>query len=281
MKIIRSISEMQSLALRQRESGRRIGLVPTMGSLHEGHLCLVDAAKQRTDFVVLSLFVNPTQFGPQEDFSRYPRDFERDRRLAEERGVDVLFAPEAAEVYPPGHQTFVVVTELSRGLCGAFRPGHFRGVATVVAALFMMTQPQLAVFGEKDYQQLAVIRRMVRDLHIPVSILGLSTLRDADGLALSSRNAYLSAEERAEALGIPRAIAAAQERFHQGERRAAVLIETAASILAQGKSTVLQYLEMVDAETLESVESIARPARLMTAVLVNGKRLIDNGEFRV
>lgn len=277
MRQIETVREMREWSESQRTAGRRLALVPTMGYLHEGHLSLVDEARRRADWVVMSIFVNPTQFGPNEDFEKYPRDLPRDRALAESRGVDVLFVPSAAEMYPPGDQTSVTVAELSRGLCGPFRPGHFRGVATVVAKLFLIAQPHVAVFGEKDYQQLKVIQRMVRDLHMPVEVVGLPTLREAEGLAMSSRNAYLSEAERTEALNISRAIAAAQGLAKQGERRTTALRERALAVLADGKNTTVQYLEIVDAETLEPVENLTSPARLIMAVYLNGKRLIDNG----
>lgn len=277
MRQIESVREMQEWSAGQRLAGKRLALVPTMGYLHEGHLSLVDEARRRADRVAMSIFVNPTQFGPNEDFEKYPRDLPRDRALAESRGVDVLFFPAAAEMYPPGDQTAVTVSELSRGLCGAFRPGHFRGVATVVAKLFLIAQPHVAVFGEKDYQQLKVIQRMALDLHMPVEVVGLPTLREKEGLAMSSRNAYLSEAERAEALNISRAIAAAQDAAKGGERRTAALRERALVVLAEGKNTIVQYLEIVDAETLEPVEALDRPSRIILAVYLNGKRLIDNG----
>ncbi len=277
MRQIESVREMQEWSAAQRLAGKRLALVPTMGYLHEGHLSLVDEARRRADLVAMSIFVNPTQFGPNEDFEKYPRDLTRDRALAESRGVDVLFVPTAAEMYPPGDQTSVTVAELSRGLCGPFRPGHFRGVATVVAKLFLIAQPHVAVFGEKDYQQLKVIQRMARDLHIPVEVVGVPTRREAEGLAMSSRNAYLSEAERMEALNISRAIAAAQDLAKQGERRTAALRERASAVLAEGKNTIVQYLEIVDAETLEPVETLDRPSRIILAVYLNGKRLIDNG----
>ncbi|KAB2842597.1 pantoate--beta-alanine ligase [bacterium] len=277
MRQIETVREMREWSESQRAAGRRLALVPTMGYLHEGHLSLVDEARRRADLVVMSIFVNPTQFGPNEDFEKYPRDLPRDRALAESRGVDVLFVPSAVEMYPPGDQTSVTVAELSRGLCGPFRPGHFRGVATVVAKLFLIAQPHVAVFGEKDYQQLKVIQRMVRDLHMPVEAVGLPTLREKEGLAMSSRNAYLSEAERTEALNISRAIAGAQGLAKQGERRTTALRERALAVLAEGKNTTVQYLEIVDAETLEPVENLTSPARLILAVYLNGKRLIDNG----
>jgi len=200
MQTLADAEKMQAWSREQKRSGARIGFVPTMGFLHEGHLQLVDAAKAHSDRVVLSIFVNPTQFAPGEDLDRYPRDLERDLRLAAERGVDLCFTPSVEAIYPEGDQTSVVVTELTRGLCGPFRPGHFRGVATVVAKLFNLVDPDVAVFGEKDFQQLRILERMVRDLKFPLEILAVPTHREADGLAMSSRNVYLSPEDRQEAL---------------------------------------------------------------------------------
>jgi pantoate--beta-alanine ligase len=277
MKIIQNSREMQQASRLIRAGGGRIVLVPTMGFLHEGHLRLVDEAKRHGDQVVLSVFVNPTQFGPQEDFSQYPRDVERDKQLARERGVGIFFLPAAEDIYPPGDQTWVVVTELSRGLCGPFRPGHFRGVSTVVAKLFSIVQPDAAVFGEKDYQQLAVIKRMVQDLHLPVEIIGVPTVREVDGLALSSRNAYLDPAEKQEALHLFQAWRKAQEILKGGEKNTAKILESVRAVLGAGPHTALEYAEIVDAETLESLKTVDRSARLVMAVRINGKRLIDNG----
>jgi len=277
MKIIEKVEEMQRASLELKRKGVRMALVPTMGFLHEGHLRLVDEAKKHADYMVMSIFVNPTQFGPGEDFESYPRDLERDKKLAEGRGVQILFSPPADEVYSAGDQTTVVVTELTRGLCGPFRPGHFRGVTTVVAKLLMMVGPEVTVFGEKDYQQLKVIQRMVQDLKIPTKIIGVETLREEGGLALSSRNTYLSASEKEEALNLYRSIQRAQERVRSGERRVSNLLQEVRNILSQGKLTELEYAQVVDAETLEPLEKIEGPARLVMAARVNGKRLIDNG----
>jgi len=277
MKILTRAKEMQDQSLQWKREGKRIALVPTMGSLHEGHLSLVDAARARADVVVMSIYVNPTQFGPLEDFEKYPRDLDRDRSLAEGRGADCLFAPDNREIYPDGAQTFVTVPDLSRGLCGAFRPGHFRGVATIVAKLFLIVQPDLAVFGEKDYQQLKVIQRMAQDLFIPVEVLGIPTLREANGLAMSSRNVYLNEAERVEALNLSRAIALAQEMLRGGERRAGVIANKVRELLESGKGTTVQYAEIVDSQNLEPVIDIQGPCRLILAVYLNGKRLIDNG----
>jgi pantoate--beta-alanine ligase len=225
---------------------------------------------------VVSVFVNPLQFGPAEDLDRYPRDLERDASLLQAMGVDVLFAPDEREMYPSGFQTHVEVEGLTQGLCGAHRPGHFRGVTTVVAKLFNIVRPHVAVFGEKDFQQLLVVRRMARDLDFDVEIVGVPTVRDADGLALSSRHAYLSPEERRAALAIPRALAAAREEFARGERRAAALLAAARAPLQAEAAMRVEYLALVDAETLGEISTVARPALLALAAWVGRTRLIDN-----
>lgn len=255
--------------------GRRVALVPTMGCLHEGHLVLVRRARELADFVVVSIFVNPTQFGPGEDFDRYPRALERDRELLRAEGVEVIFAPPPGEMYPAGFQTFVTVERLSEPLCGARRPGHFRGVATVVAKLFCAVEPDVAVFGEKDYQQFQVIRRMVSDLDLPVAVEGVPTVREPDGLAMSSRNAYLSAEERRSALGLSRALARAQELVDAGEERPSAL-EAAARAVLEGAGLQIDYAEVRHPETLEPMESAAPRALLALAAFAGTTRLIDN-----
>jgi pantoate--beta-alanine ligase len=237
-------------------------------------------AREECGFVVVSLFVNPTQFGPNEDLSRYPRDLEADRAAAEEVGVDLLFSPPVEEVYPPGASTWVTVEGLTGVLCGASRPTHFRGVTTVVAKLFNMAQPDRAYFGEKDYQQLQVIRRMTRDLRFPVEIVPCPIVREPDGLALSSRNRYLSPAERKSALALSQALAAARERFRMGERDAEVLVRTAARVLESAPGVRIDYVELVDAETLERVSHVSAPAALALAAYVAGTRLIDNTVLR-
>jgi pantoate--beta-alanine ligase len=276
MQVISSCGVMQKTSLEMREQKKKIAMVPTMGFLHEGHLRLVDEAKRHAACVVMSIFVNPTQFGPGEDFAKYPRDLERDRTMAEQRGVDILFVPSVEEMYPAGDQSFIVVTELSRGLCGPFRPGHFRGVATVVAKLFLIVQPHAAVFGEKDYQQLKIIERMVRDLHLPVKIVPLATVREADGLAMSSRNSYLRPEQRSEALNLYAALKEAQNKVQKGVKEGGEILKAVREKISSGPNTVLEYAEIVDSETLAPLKNLNSPCRLLLAARVHGVRLIDN-----
>lgn len=281
MQQITSATKIQDLALELRAQGKRIALVPTMGALHEGHLHLVDVARAKADVVVMSIFVNPSQFGPGEDFEKYPRQRERDAQLASERGVDILFVPEVSEIYPKGEQTQVLVTELTRGLCGPFRPGHFRGVTTVVAKLFLIVQPHLACFGEKDYQQLRVIQKMVRDLHFPITIVPVPTLREKDGLAMSSRNAYLKPQDREAALKLSQATQAVQQAAQAGERQVTKLLQVAGQVLASAPELKVEYVEIVDAKNLSSIESVVQEARIILAANLNSVRLIDNGPVLV
>lgn len=276
MRIIESIPEMHVWSEAERCAGRRIALVPTMGYLHEGHLGLVRNARGRADRVVVSIFVNPSQFGPGEDFAAYPRDFDRDRALLHEEGVDVLFHPSLEAMYPEGAQTHVEVERLSLPLCGAMRPGHFRGVATVVTKLFNVVWPHLAVFGEKDYQQLQVIRRLVRDLGMDVEIVGHPIVREADGLAISSRNHYLSETERRAALCLSRALRKAEHLFQRGERSAPVLLGAVQQDLVAEPLAQVEYVQLRDAETLEEIGHIEKPALLALAVRIGKARLIDN-----
>ena len=276
MQIIEDVSDMRQWSETQRRAGRRIVLVPTMGFLHEGHLCLVRAARARGDRVVVSIFVNPTQFGPGDDFAAYPRDFERDRRLLEAENVDVLFHPSVRQIYPPGAQTFVEVEQLSLPLCGSVRPGHFRGVATVVAKLFNIARPDAAIFGAKDYQQLQVIRRMACDLNMDVEIIGHPIVREADGLAMSSRNAYLSASERQAAVCLSRGLCKAERLFKRGESAAARLIDVVMTELRREPLATVEYVKLCDAETLADVDAIDAPALLAVAVRFGRARLIDN-----
>jgi pantoate--beta-alanine ligase len=276
MEVIESISEMKNLVKEWKRQGLSIGFVPTMGYLHEGHLALVRRVKELSDRVVVSIFVNPIQFAPGEDYQRYPRDLERDKALLEEEGVDVLFVPTAQEMYPPGFQTYVEVKELSSGLCGRYRPGHFVGVATVVLKLFNIVQPDIAVFGEKDYQQLKVIQRMVQDLNLDVKIIPHPTVREVDGLAMSSRNTYLSPEERKSAIALYKALNLAEELVNQGEKRVATLKEKLKEFIESYPYTKVQYIEFVHPETLKEVERVDEPTLLALAVFVGKARLIDN-----
>ncbi len=275
MRIVRTISELRAVLKALRENGSRIGFVPTMGFLHEGHAALIRQSTARCDHTVVSIFVNPTQFGPSEDLSSYPRDLERDQALCFKLDVSVLFLPEPAEVYPTGFCTFVEPSQLGEQLCGAFRPGHFRGVATVVTKLFNMVQPDLAFFGQKDLQQTVIIRRIVRDLNMPVDIVVAPTVREADGLALSSRNAYLSPGDRTRALCLSRALFAAEAAFQGGERRPERLLDLTRQHL--GEVDELQYLELVDTQNLEPVgRDVVRTSAICVAAIVGKTRLIDN-----
>jgi pantoate--beta-alanine ligase len=253
-----------------------LGLVPTMGALHAGHLSLVHAAKTRCNVVTASIFVNPTQFGPSEDFAKYPRSFESDCAALEKEGVDLLFAPTAEEMYPKGETTWVTVEGVSERLDGRSRPGHFRGVTTVVSKLFHILEPNAAFFGQKDAAQLAVIRRMVRDLNFPVEVVGCPIVREPDGLAMSSRNVYLSPEERSRALVLHRSLESAESEFHAGQRSVAQLSTTARKVMAGEPQIRLDYLEIVDPETLEPVDHITKPALVAIAANVGPTRLIDN-----
>jgi pantoate--beta-alanine ligase len=274
--VIREPAAMRARVEDLRRDGRRVAVVPTMGALHEGHLTLLRAARGMADVLILTIFVNPTQFGPNEDLARYPRDEAGDLAKARPCGVDLAFCPDAAAMYPAGAQTFVEVRELQKPLCGASRPGHFAGVATIVTKLFGVTRPHVAVFGEKDYQQLAIIRRMTRDLDLGVEIVGVPIVREADGLALSSRNAYLTAEERRQALALSQGLGAAEARYAAGERSALALVEAARAPIAAQPLARIDYLELRDADDLTPIETVARPAVLAMAVFFGKTRLIDN-----
>ncbi len=276
MEIISDPRDMQAISLAWRKADQKIVLVPTMGYFHEGHLSLMRYGREQGDRLVVSLFVNPTQFGPREDLDRYPRDLERDKALARQVGVDLLFTPDSPRMYPEGYQTFVSVEELSRGLCGASRPGHFRGVATVVLKLFNLIQPHLAVFGEKDYQQLAVIKRLVLDLNLPMEVVGRPIVREADGLAMSSRNTYLSPEERRSALCLFQALTAARQAAASGETNAAKILAGVTNLISSTPHTRLDYAAVVDPDTLQEVNPIQGSARLALAAWVGNTRLIDN-----
>lgn len=276
MLICKQISEVREILRGQREKGSRVSLVPTMGYLHRGHLTLVEEAKRDGAFVVMSIFVNPLQFGPKEDFSSYPRDFERDAKLAEEAGVDLLFNPEVDEMYPSMNLTHVEVGELGDCLCGASRPGHFKGVTTVVSKLFHIVQPDRAYFGQKDFQQYLIIRRMVRDLNFPIEVIAVPIVREEDGLALSSRNVYLSPEQRAEALVLHRSLTQAEEWVQGGERRAEVIEERIKEKIRSESSGQIDYIEIRSAANLEKTVIITEAVVIALAVRFGSTRLIDN-----
>jgi pantoate--beta-alanine ligase len=276
MKLVKSIEEMRAFSNTVHSRGAQLGLVPTMGALHEGHLSLVRAARDKSDVITVSIFVNPTQFGPQEDFAKYPRNLDRDSTLLEREHVDVIFAPSVEDMYPAGAVTWVAVEGMSDRLCGRSRPGHFRGVTTVVSKLFHIVEPDAAFFGQKDAAQVAIIRRMVRDLNMPISIEVCPIIREPDGLALSSRNAYLNPEERKSALVLYRSLRRAQEVFDRGERESAKLIAAGKQEFAKEPAARLDYLEIVDPDSLESIPAISKRALIAVAAFVGNTRLIDN-----
>ena len=275
MQVLPTIAAMRA-ACRDARARGKLGLVPTMGALHEGHLSLVRAAKKQCDAVAVSIFVNPTQFGPNEDFGKYPRSFERDREMLEREAVDLLFAPSVEEMYPAGAVTWVTVEGLSQKLCGRSRPTHFRGVTTVVAKLFHIVEPARAFFGQKDAAQCTILRKMVRDLDLPVEIVVCPIVRELDGLAMSSRNAYLSAEQRSSATVLHRSLRRVQELAEQGERRSAKLIDAAQRIFLEEPEVRLDYVEIVDNDTLDAVEDTSRGALVAVAAYLGSTRLIDN-----
>jgi pantoate--beta-alanine ligase len=270
--VVRTPREMTAWSRAARARGESIAFVPTMGALHEGHVTLLREAHKHGRRVALSIFVNPTQFGPSEDLARYPRDLEGDLAKAAGAGTDVAYVPEARDVYPAGYQTTIEVRELARGLCGPFRPNHFAGVATVVCKLFNVVRPDVALFGEKDYQQLAIVRRMVIDLDMGIEIVGVPIVREADGLAMSSRNAYLSPAERARALSLSRALFAARDAAAGGQAAADIVADAHAAL----DTDRVDYVELVDAESLQPVTDLARPAVLAVAAFIGRTRLIDN-----
>ncbi len=280
VEVVTTIAEVRHRVGKERAAGDAIGLVPTMGALHEGHLTLIRRAKSECGYVVVSVFVNPTQFAPGTDFEKYPRDLAGDVEKAGKAGADLVFAPSVEEMYPPGDSAIVEVTgQLVDCLCGPHRPGHFRGVTTVCARLFNIVMPDKAFFGEKDYQQLLVIKQMVRDLKMPLRIIPTPTVREPDGLAMSSRNVYLSSEERKAATALSRGLFAAREKFNLGERDASALITVAREVITREPLVKLQYLELRDAETLEELKQIDRKALLAVAAFVGAARLIDNVVF--
>ena len=276
MKRTSHISELRELIAQEKNRGRVIALVPTMGYLHQGHLSLIERAKQTGALVVLSIFVNPLQFGPNEDYSRYPRDLERDARLVEAAGVDVLFHPTTEEMYPRPMVTYVEVGELDSMLCGAARPGHFRGVATVVSKLFHIVQPDLAFFGQKDYQQYLIIRRMTSDLNLPIEICAVPIVREEDGLALSSRNVFLTPEQRQEAVILSQSLNEAERSIQAGERSARGIETRLRERITYESHGVIDYIEVRDAEHLSEVTEIVGPVLIALAVRFGSTRLIDN-----
>jgi pantoate--beta-alanine ligase len=276
VKIIRPVAEMEAVSRSLAASGKSLGFVPTMGCLHEGHLSLVRESRKTMGATVVSIFVNPTQFGPGEDFKSYPRDAERDQRLLEAEGVDILFMPEAAEVYPDGYRTYVEVLDLQDRLCGASRPGHFRGVCTIVLKLFQIVRPDAAFFGWKDAQQVVILRKMVTDLNAGIRIEACPLVRDADGLALSSRNSYLSAEERRAALSLSASLRAAQAMVGAGERDARAVIERMKETIGREPLARIDYIEIVSPDDLLPLKTIGGEALVALAAFVGKTRLIDN-----
>jgi pantoate--beta-alanine ligase len=276
MKVIRTVAELRAWSRQARQSGQSVGLVPTLGALHEGHLSLVRAAKASCGAVAASIFVNPTQFGPNEDFALYPRTFEADCEMLETEGVDVVFAPTPEEMYPAGAATFVEVGGLSDRLDGQSRPGHFRGVATIVAKLFIAAEPDRAFFGQKDAAQVAVLRRMIADLCLPVELVVCPIVREPDGLAMSSRNRYLSADERRKALILSRALRAVRESIEIGETRTSELVNAARKVFSIEPEVRVDYIAAVDWATLEPVEKIVSGTLFALAAYVGSTRLIDN-----
>jgi len=276
MKVVDTISRMSTLVKIFRKEGRSIGLVPTMGYLHEGHLSLVRAAKKHTDVVIMSIFVNPIQFGPKEDFEKYPRDIKRDEELATSAGVDIIFNPSARDIYPDGYSTYVDVEGLTDALCGASRPGHFRGVTTVVAKLFEIVKPDIAYFGQKDAQQALVIKKMAGDLNMGVDIKIMPVVREPDGLAMSSRNIYLSADERKDALALHVSLEKAAELIRSGERDPKKVIKAMTGIIKSAPSAKIDYVSIVDTATLKNARTIAGGILIAVAAFIGKTRLIDN-----
>jgi pantoate--beta-alanine ligase len=281
MYVITDVKAMKAYVRVIKQKGETICLVPTMGYLHKGHLDLMRMGKGLADHLILSIFVNPTQFGPTEDLAKYPRDFEKDRELSEGVGVECIFYPDAPQMYPPGYTTYVNVEGITEGLCGASRPTHFRGVATVVAKLFNIVEPDVAVFGEKDYQQLVVIKRMVDDLNMNVKVIAHPTVREEDHLAMSSRNKYLSPEQRKNALVLSRSLKRAQELVRSGERNTSKIKSVVVDMISSTPECVIDYVEIVDPDTLRCVERIEERAVMALAVKVGATRLIDNMELKL
>ena len=276
MQLIETVAAMKDQVAAWKSEGLTVGLVPTMGALHAGHESLMDAARAACDRVVVSVFVNPIQFGPNEDYDAYPRDIDHDSTVCEAHGVDAIFHPEPEEMYPENYSTFVVMETLTDALCGASRPGHFRGVCTVVNKLFNIVQPELAFFGQKDAQQLAIIKRMVADLNMNVRVVGCPIVRESDGLAKSSRNAYLSPDERQAALVLSQAVRAGEAAVAAGERNAAVVRDLMCAIIEKEPLARIDYIEVVDGLTMQPVDVIGKSALIALAVYIGSTRLIDN-----
>jgi len=276
MKVIKSVQKMHKLSDEIRQQGNSIGFIPTMGYFHEGHLSLMRIAREKADIVVISIYVNPTQFEPGEDFEDYPRDFNRDKNLAAKNGVDIIFYPYDKEMYPERFLTAVTVDKITQIMCGISRPHHFEGVTTVCAKLFNIIKPHFAVFGRKDFQQSVVIKQMVRDLNFDLDIITGPIIRESDGLAMSSRNIYLSDEERKDALSLNRSLLKAEEMVHQGERKIEILSKFIENEISSKKNTRIDYISIVDPETLEPLEYIRERALIALAVFVGKTRLIDN-----
>ena len=281
MELVKRVKDMKALSQRWREEGKSIGFVPTMGYLHEGHLSLVRQARRDNDVVVVSIFVNPTQFGPGEDFERYPRDLDRDISLLEPIGVDVAFVPEAQDMYPPNYRTYVEVEDITTRLCGASRPGHFRGVTTVCCKLFNIVQPHRAYFGKKDFQQYVVLRSMVRDLNMGLEIIPMPIVREPDGLAMSSRNTYLNPEERKAALCLYRSLKRAQELFAQGEKDADTIRREVMRVIQAEPLAAIDYVEVVDPDLFTPVKEVKVGTLVALAVKIGPARLIDNIQLGV
>lgn len=276
MQVVTKLDTIKETIKEIKKKGMTVGFVPTMGFLHEGHLSLVRTASEETDFVVMSIFVNPLQFGVGEDFERYPRDLERDKKLADSAGCDLLFVPASQEMYPPGYATFVHIDRLTEGLCGASRPGHFRGVTTVVTKLFNLVSPHKAYFGQKDAQQALVLKKMVLDLNMDLDLVILPTVREPDGLAMSSRNKYLTSEERKEAPVLYRSLLIARELIRHGERDPQVIRKNMEDLIRSARGAVVDYLEIVDTEELKPLELIKGQCLIAVAVKFGATRLIDN-----
>jgi len=279
MEIVSPVKSLREKIAAWKKQGKKIGFVPTMGYLHEGHLSLVRESKKRSDVTVVSIFVNPKQFGPKEDYNLYPRDLDRDRQLLEKEGVDLLFYPSVEEMYPEDYKTYVEVEELQNKLCGRSRPGHFRGVCTVVLKLFNQVQPDEAYFGWKDAQQVIILQKMVEDLNVPVRIVPLSLIRDSDGLALSSRNKYLHQEERRAALVLKRSLDLAEKLIREGERDAVKIKQKMVELISAEPLARIDYVEIVDLKTLETTNRLDREALIALAVFIGKTRLIDNFRF--